>query len=269
RCVEDGLDGVPGENGQVGGNGGNICFVTNKYFREQENIEKLITSGGEDDKGGNGGHGGNGHDGKNGDPKGELGIPGGDRGDAGLGGFGGRAGEVHIEENRKIIHDNCELVDKIESIDKSNRSAEHGKPGEDGKGGVGGYDGVDESAQQYLSFCQDNSSEEEKPLYGDAHVNYLSIKTTGNGNCLFNSIATLANMTDSFAIELRVRCIIELTLETAYYVQKYTNLFLIDEVDDDGFQQYIPGEENSLPQYIVNDLIRDTCWSDRWDIFAI
>ncbi|CAF1283166.1 unnamed protein product [Didymodactylos carnosus] len=142
RCVEDGLDGVPGENGQVGGNGGNICFVTNKYFREQENIEKLITSGGEDDKGGNGGHGGNGHDGKNGDPKGELGIPGGDRGDAGLGGFGGRAGEVHIEENRKIIHDNCELVDKIESIDKSNRSAEHGKPGEDGKGGVGGYDGV-------------------------------------------------------------------------------------------------------------------------------
>ncbi|CAF1283184.1 unnamed protein product [Didymodactylos carnosus] len=122
---------------------------------------------------------------------------------------------------------------------------------------------VDESAQQHLSFCQDNSSEEETPLYGDAYVNYLSIKTTGNGNCLFNSIATLANMTGSFAIELRVHCIIELTLETAYYVQKYTNLFLIDEVDDDCFQQYIPDEENSLPQYIINDLIRGTSWSDR------
>ncbi|CAF4557679.1 unnamed protein product, partial [Didymodactylos carnosus] len=111
---------------------------------------------------GNGGHGGNGHDRKNGDPgpkdhglgffflvdlkEDELGIPGedgGNGGDAGLGGFGGHAGEVHIQENRKIIHDNRQLVDKIESIDKSNRSAEHGKPGEGEKGGVGGYDGVD------------------------------------------------------------------------------------------------------------------------------
>ncbi|CAF4481076.1 unnamed protein product, partial [Didymodactylos carnosus] len=144
RCVEDGLDGVPGENGQVGGN---------------ENIEKLITSGGEGGKGGNEGHGGYDHDGKKGDPgpkdhglgfflgsnlkEGEPGGDSGNGGDAGLGGFGGHVGEVHIKENRKIIHDNSQLVDKIESIDKSNRSAEHGKSGERGKGGVGGYDGVD------------------------------------------------------------------------------------------------------------------------------
>ncbi|CAF0748821.1 unnamed protein product [Didymodactylos carnosus] len=153
RCVEDRLDGVPGENGQVGGN---IYFIVNKYFKGQENIEKLITSGDEGSNGGNGGRGGNDHDEKNGDPgpkdhglgflfsgydlkEGEPGVPGGDggnRGDANLGGFGGHAGEVHIE-------DNSPLVDKIESIDKSNRSAEHGKPGEGGKGGVGGYDGVD------------------------------------------------------------------------------------------------------------------------------
>ncbi|CAF4547193.1 unnamed protein product, partial [Didymodactylos carnosus] len=39
----------------VGGNGENICFIANKCFKAQENIEKLITSGGEGDKGGNGG----------------------------------------------------------------------------------------------------------------------------------------------------------------------------------------------------------------------
>ncbi|CAF1392642.1 unnamed protein product [Didymodactylos carnosus] len=154
---EDGLDGLPGEDEKIGGNGGNIYFIDNKHFKGQENIEKLITSGGDGGKGRNGGNGDNGHDGKDGDnasgkhglgffvigydlKRGKPGIRGGDGGnggDAGLDGFGGHAAKVHIEENGKIVHDNNELVNKIESTDKSNISAEHGKPSEGGKGGKG------------------------------------------------------------------------------------------------------------------------------------
>ncbi|CAF0958708.1 unnamed protein product [Adineta steineri] len=172
RESEDGLDGLPGEDGQVGGNGGNIFFVANKQLKGRENIEKLITSGGDGGKGGKGGNGGKGHDGKNGEDAeedndlnflirgyyfihgkpGTRGGDGGQGGDAGLGGFGGYAGAVDIEENQMKINDT--LVNKIESIDKSNISAEHGLPGEGGKSGEGGHDGNDVLFHRYHNFCK-------------------------------------------------------------------------------------------------------------------
>ncbi|CAF3452278.1 unnamed protein product, partial [Rotaria sp. Silwood2] len=44
RDGEDGSNGLPGENGHVGENGGNIYFIAKKYFKGQDNIDKLITS---------------------------------------------------------------------------------------------------------------------------------------------------------------------------------------------------------------------------------
>ncbi|CAF0958763.1 unnamed protein product [Adineta steineri] len=171
RESEDGLDGLPGENGQVGGNGGNIYFIAEKQLKGQENIGKLITSGGQGGKGGNGGNGGNGQNGKIGDnategnllrtlyrgyslSRGKPGTRGGDGGqggDAGLGGFGGHSGIIYIEENQTKINDALN-PDKIESIDKSNISSEHGEQGEGGKGGAGGADGLDVLEYRYHNF---------------------------------------------------------------------------------------------------------------------
>ncbi|UJR21058.1 hypothetical protein I4U23_024158 [Adineta vaga] len=173
RESEDGLDGLPGGNGNVGENGGNIYLIANKEFKGQNNIEKLITSGGDGGKGGNGGNGGNGHKGKNGDNCEEkIGLPtlyrgyyhgrgkpgtrggdGGQGGDAGVGGFGGHSGIVYVEENQTKINDTIDS-NKIEFIDKSNISADHGEHGEGGKGGDGGSDGMDVLFHRYHNFEQ-------------------------------------------------------------------------------------------------------------------
>ncbi|CAF1099219.1 unnamed protein product [Adineta steineri] len=175
RESEDGLDGLPGENGESGGNGGNIYFIAEKQFKGQNNIEKLITSGGNGGKGGNGGNGGNGQNGKDGQDatgansigyfkygycftQGGKGTPGGDGGkggDAGLGGFGGHAGTVHIEENQNSIISTFSKL--IESLDKSNENGKDGLPGQGGKGGNGGSDGNDLVWHRPKGFSKDKA----------------------------------------------------------------------------------------------------------------
>ncbi|CAF1103104.1 unnamed protein product [Didymodactylos carnosus] len=83
---------------------------------------------------------------------------------------------------------------------------------------------LDPIGQLHVSYCEDmwNDSNVEKLFTDTNYVGLIALFTYGNGNCIYNAIGLLASQPRAFAIELRVRNIIELTLNAASYMQEYS-----------------------------------------------
>ncbi|CAF1278331.1 unnamed protein product [Didymodactylos carnosus] len=113
----------------------------------------------------------------------------------------------------------------------------------------------DSIAQQYVPYCEDMSTDpNEEKLFKDVNdIGYtlIALFTNGDGNCIYNAVATLASESQSFAVELRVRTIIELTLNTAYYMQEYA---------------WYMGDLN---QYILSYLTKDKTYAEPCDLFGL
>ncbi|CAF1524048.1 unnamed protein product [Didymodactylos carnosus] len=109
----------------------------------------------------------------------------------------------------------------------------------------------DDLAQEYYELCRNNIEQTGARLL-PADVNFLAAFTTGDGNCLYNSIAELVKKSnEEWVRELKVRNLIELIINFTYYKNTYA------DIDD------------NLKQYITEVMMFLDARSEPWDSFGL